>query len=517
MTMFVFWVAPAFVSIVTFGTCMLTGIPLESGNVLSVLGTFRILQESINSLPESISMIAEIKISRDRIVSFLRIDGLSSDATEMLPKGTTNKAIEMINGNFSWDLSSQNKTLKDINVTVFHGMRVAVCGAVGSGKSGLLSSILEVPKVSGNIKVSGTKAYVAQSPWIQSGTIEKNILFGKDMVREMYDKVLEACSLEKDIEILSFGDQTIIVERGSHLFNEFLLGLLRPKTVIYVIHQVEFLPAAVDLILVMKDGKITQSGKYSDMLNSGTHFAEPVGSHKKALSTLDSLDEVTGSDKLSTLEQDIDLLYAQEVEENVGTKDVKTGKSDEINEQKGQLIEEEEREKEAKAVTKPFTLINVYASLSLGCSLFILIRAMLLAIASFKTATILFSKMNFCIFCAPMSLFDATPSGRFLNRASTDQSTVDTIIPHKVGGFSFSIIQLLGIVVIMSQVAWQVIFIFVPVILISTRNIIYHQHKNCSDSLEYARLQLYNIFQKHYLEEQPSEASIKSLGFKRQI
>lgn len=94
----------------------------------------------------------------------------------------------------------------------------------------------------------------------------------------------------------------------------------------------------------MKDGKITPSGKYSDMLNFGTHFAELDGSHKKALSTLDSLDEVTRSDKLGTSELDINLHYAQEVEENVGTKDVKTGKSDEINEQKGQLIKEEERE-----------------------------------------------------------------------------------------------------------------------------------------------------------------------------
>ncbi|KAK1581966.1 hypothetical protein Q3G72_010637 [Acer saccharum] len=60
---------------------------------------------------------------------------------------------------------------------------------------------------------------------------------------------------------------------GSHLFKEVLLGLLSSKTVIYVTHQVEFLPAA-DLILVMKDGKITQAGKYSDILNSGTDFME---------------------------------------------------------------------------------------------------------------------------------------------------------------------------------------------------------------------------------------------------
>jgi len=97
-------------------------------------------------------------------------------------------------------------------------MKVAVCGTVGSGKSTLLSCLLgEVPKISGTLKVCGTKAYVTQTPWIQSGKIEDNILFGKQMDREKYEKVLEACSLKKDLEILSFGDQTIIGERGINL------------------------------------------------------------------------------------------------------------------------------------------------------------------------------------------------------------------------------------------------------------------------------------------------------------
>jgi ATP-binding cassette subfamily C (CFTR/MRP) protein 2 len=137
---------------------------------------------------------------------------------DRLPRGSTDTAIEINDGHFSWDLSSSNPTLKDINLKVQHGMRVAVCGTVGSGKSSLLSCIMgEVPKMSGTVKLCGKKAFVAQSPWIQSGKIEENILFGKEMVREKYERVLEACSLKKDLEILSFGDQTVIGERGINL------------------------------------------------------------------------------------------------------------------------------------------------------------------------------------------------------------------------------------------------------------------------------------------------------------
>ena len=142
VTTFVFWGSPTFVSVVTFGTCMLIGIPLESGKILSALATFRILQEPIYRLPDTISMIAQTKVSLDRIVSFLRLDDLRSDVVEKLPWGSSDTAIEVVDGNFSWDLSSPSPTLQNINLKVFHGMRVAVCGTVGSGKSTLLSCVV---------------------------------------------------------------------------------------------------------------------------------------------------------------------------------------------------------------------------------------------------------------------------------------------------------------------------------------------------------------------------------------
>jgi ABC-type multidrug transport system fused ATPase/permease subunit len=212
------WVTPTVVAVATFGTCMLMGVPLDSGKVLSALATFEILQSPIYNLPNTVSMLIQTKVSLDRIASFLCLDDLQPDAIEKLPVGSSDTAIEIVDGNFSWDLSSPCATLKDINFKVFNGMKVAVCGTVGSGKSSLLSSILgELPKISGTLKLCGTKAYVAQSPWIQSGKIEENILFGKEMDRERYEKVLEACSLKKDLEILSFGDQTVIGERGINL------------------------------------------------------------------------------------------------------------------------------------------------------------------------------------------------------------------------------------------------------------------------------------------------------------
>ncbi|XP_020571535.1 ABC transporter C family member 3-like isoform X3 [Phalaenopsis equestris] len=571
MTTFVFWGAPTFVAVVTFGACVLMGIPLESGKVLSALATFRVLQEPIYNLPDTISMVVQTKVSLDRISSFLCLEDLQQNAVEKLPRGSTNVAIEVRDGTFSWDLSAESPTLKDINFKVFQGMRVAVCGIVGSGKSSLLACILgEVPKMDGNVQLCGTTAYVAQSPWIQSGKIQDNILFGKEMDSEKYENVLEACSLKKDLEILPFGDQTIIGERGinlsggqkqrvqiaralyqdadiflfddpfsavdahtgSHLFKECLLGILASKTVLYVTHQVEFLPSA-DLILVMKDGKITQMGKYNDIITSGSDFMELVGAHKEALSALDHM-ELGDEKSINIIEDGSFKTQNNKQTQNEEPKDASNSKSEERGMQKGQLVQEEEREKGrvgfwvyrkyittaykgalvplillaqtlfqvlqigsnywmawAAPVSKDmeppvsvFTLLYVYVALAIGSSLCILIRAFLLMMAGYKTATILFNKMHFSIFRAPMSFFDSTPSGRILNRASTDQSDVDTNIPYQTGSLAFSIIQLIGIIAVMSQVAWQVFIIFIPIIGIS----IWYQQYYIDTARELARL-----------------------------
>ncbi|PIM97152.1 Peptide exporter, ABC superfamily [Handroanthus impetiginosus] len=368
------------------------------------------------------------------------------------------------------------------------------------------------------------------------------------MDRQRYDRVLEACALKKDLEILSFGDQTVIGERGinlsggqkqriqiaralyqdadiylfddpfsavdahtgTHLFNECILGLLDSKTVIYVTHQVEFLPAA-DLILVMKDGKIKQAGKYNDILKSGSDFMELVGAHEEALSALDSIDVgATASGEGRSSGNSKSVLQKQE------SRNDRKDKADNSGETKAQLVQEEEREKgnvgisvywkyirtayggllapfallaqilfqilqigsnywmawatpvskDAPARVRSTTLILVYVALSIGSSFCIFSRALVVATIGYKTANILFNKMHLSIFRAPMSFFDSTPSGRILNRASADQSTVDLNMASIIVQFAFATIQLLGIIAVMSQIAWQVFIIFIPVIAI---------------------------------------------------
>lgn len=65
-------------------------------------------------------------------------------------------------------------------------------------QSSLLSSILgELPKEKGVLAVSGQMTYASQQPWVYPGTIRSNILFGKEMDPQKYERVLKACALKR--------------------------------------------------------------------------------------------------------------------------------------------------------------------------------------------------------------------------------------------------------------------------------------------------------------------------------
>ncbi|XP_010269959.1 PREDICTED: putative ABC transporter C family member 15 isoform X2 [Nelumbo nucifera] len=568
ITAFIFWGSPTFISVTTFGACILLGIPLTAGRVLSALATFRILQDPIFNLPDLLSVIAQAKVSVDRVASYLQEDEIQTDAVVFSPKDESGLEIEIKTGKFSWNPESKSPTLEGINLKVKRGMKVAICGTVGSGKSSLLSCILgEIPKLSGTVKISGTKAYVPQSPWILTGNVRENILFGNPYESAMYNRTIEACALMKDFELFSCGDLTEIGERGinmsggqkqriqiaravyqdadiyllddpfsavdahtgTKLFQDCLMGILKDKTILYVTHQVEFLPAA-DLILVMQNGRITQAGRFEELLKQNTGFELLVGAHSQALEsvlTVENSSRTLQSD--SECEADLHTTSAgiarQESDHNL---------SPEITDKGGRLLQDEEREKGSigkevywsyitavwggalipiillaqstfqvlqiasnywmawasppTAGTKPVVemsiLFLVYILLSVGSSLCVLVRALLVATAGLLTSENFFKNMLHAVLRAPMSFFDSTPTGRILNRASTDQSVLDLEMAGRLGWCAFSIIQILGTIAVMSQVAWQVFALFIPVTAIC----IWYQRYYTPTARELARL-----------------------------
>lgn len=320
-----FWSSPTAVPIVTFWTCYLIGVPINAANAFTFLASIRLVQEPIRLIPDVLGAYIEAKVSLDRIVRFL-------EEPELTQRNIKHKFsdIEFEHSVFirfteiSWETNPSSKaTLRNINLAIKTGEKIAICGEVGSGKSTLLAAILgEVPNINGVVDCHGKIAYVSQTAWIQTGSIQENVLFGLMMDPTRYAKVLENCCLVKDLEMLPFGDLTEIGERGINLsggqkqriqlaralyqdadiyllddpfsavdahtatilFNDYVMGALSGKTVLLVTHQVDFLPA-FSSILLMSDGEIIRNGAYDELLATSQAFQDLVNAHSSKIET----------------------------------------------------------------------------------------------------------------------------------------------------------------------------------------------------------------------------------------
>ena len=124
--------------------------------------------------------------------------------------------LSIENGTFQWSDDDTEPILQDINLTIKKGSLCAIVGSVGSGKSSLIGALMgEMVKVSGKVNSVGSVALVQQQAWIQNATLRDNVLFGKQFDPNFYNKVIDACALVSDLEMLPTRDQTEIGEKGN--------------------------------------------------------------------------------------------------------------------------------------------------------------------------------------------------------------------------------------------------------------------------------------------------------------
>ncbi|XP_059667168.1 ABC transporter C family member 10-like [Cornus florida] len=340
---YLFWSSPVLVSAATFGACYFLGVPLNASNVFTFVATLRLVQDPIRSFPDVIGVVIQAKVAFARIVKFLQAPELEAgNVRQKCNIENRNSIIFIKSANLSWEENSLRPTLRNIDLEVRPGAKVAICGEVGSGKSTLLAAILgEIPNIQGTIQVFGRIAYVSQSAWIPTGTIRDNILFGSAMNDQRYQETIEKCSLVKDLELLPHGELTEIGERGvnlsggqkqriqlaralyqdadiyllddpfsavdaetaTSLFNEYVMGALSGKTVLLVTHQVDFLPA-FDSVLLMSDGEIKCAAPYHQLLASSKEFQDLVNAHKETAGS-ERLAEVTSPRRLEPFTKEI--------------------------------------------------------------------------------------------------------------------------------------------------------------------------------------------------------------------
>ncbi|KAF0687271.1 Aste57867_20972 [Aphanomyces stellatus] len=291
------YIAPVALTTVSFASYVLIlKQPLTASKVFTALYLFNMVKGPMMQLPQIIATWMQSLVSYRRFVEFLSLEE-RDPAAVTTTVSSNDLAIEIVDGSFGWD--AEKPFFQHLNLAIKRGELVVIHGSVGEGKSSLANVLLgELDKYAGSVGVRGRVSYFAQQPWIQNMSIRENILFGLPYDRVKYNRVLEACALQKDLELFAAGDRTEIGSKGvnvsggqkarislaracysdadifildsplsavdaivqNEIFTKCLLGLLRHKTILLVTHSPEIIGSQfVDRVIEIKEGQIVET------------------------------------------------------------------------------------------------------------------------------------------------------------------------------------------------------------------------------------------------------------------
>ncbi len=258
----------------------------------------------------------------DRVLDLIEEEPLSPDADDVLVVNEGEGHIRLEHVAFSYD--KEKELIKDFNLDVKPGERVAIVGPTGCGKTTMINLLMRFYDVdSGSIKVEdkdirdvtrkslrSNYGMVLQETWLKSGTIKENIVTGRpDATDEEIIAAAKAAHAHSFIKRLLDGYDTVIGEDGGNLsqgqkqllciarvmlclppmlildeatssidtrtemkIQEAFAKMMNGRTSFIVAHRLSTIQSA-DIILVMKDGNVIEQGNHEELLAKGGFYS----------------------------------------------------------------------------------------------------------------------------------------------------------------------------------------------------------------------------------------------------
>ncbi|KAH8702381.1 putative oligomycin resistance ATP-dependent permease yor1 [Talaromyces proteolyticus] len=563
---------PMFASMLGFITFSLTNHPLSPAPVFSSLTLFNQLRLPLMLFPMVLGLISDALTAIQRIESFLLTEDLQNDVA---PTDEQPNAVTLVDVSFTWENAiegreaakkgkkdTKNKPKKakrekkkakknddagtslekdvstdttessrvsdpfkieNLNIQIGHHEFLGIVGGVGSGKTSLLAALAgEMRRLQGDAIISGSKAYCPQNAWIQNATVQENIIFGQELDEEKFQRVIDACSLQQDLDILPRGRYSDIGERGvnlsggqkarvslaraiysdanillmddplsavdahvgRHIMEHAICGLLKDKCRILATHQLHILNKC-DRIILMDDGKIVANDTFDNLVENDERF--------KAMMTTVSYDQHENVENPVSVAIPKDATLATETlknslmkEEDDGPDEVSTSMYYQYFGAAGfpfvfplvavLLI----LSQGANIVTSLWlswwtsdkfgyntgTYIGAYAALGVGQAVLLFVYSTALALAGTSASKHLLQRAIKRVLHAPMSFFDTIPLGQIMNRFSKDVDTLDNNMMDSMRTASMTIAQIFSVFILVIAYYYYFAAAVVPLLMI---------------------------------------------------
>lgn len=292
------------------------------GDIQAFIQYVRNLTQPLTQLAQVSNVLQQLAAATERIFDFLDEEELTPDSDNMLPENAR-MDVEFNNVRFSYE--SGKPVIKNFSAKIDEGESVAIVGPTGAGKTTLVKLLMRFYDVdSGSISIGGANiqsvsrhdvrslfAMVLQDTWLFSGTIRENIRFGRLDATD--EEVEQACKdalahhfimtlpggydfeIDEDAGNISAGQKQLLTIARAILANRQMLildeatssvdtmteakiqeamdNLMVNKTSFVIAHRLSTIRNA-NMILVIDNGDIVESGNHEQLMGLGGFYAE---------------------------------------------------------------------------------------------------------------------------------------------------------------------------------------------------------------------------------------------------
>lgn len=314
----------AYVAVCVVGSILAMNGTIEFGVIVSFILYVRLFTTPLTQIAQGMTNMQTASASAHRIFDFLESEEMAdeSEKTAELPEIRGKVSFEHVR--FSYPDTPDKVIIKDFSAEVCPGQKVAIVGPTGAGKTTMVNLLMRFYEIgSGEIKIDGVPiseltrekvhelfSMVLQDTWLFEGTVRENLVYNmQGITDEQLEQVCRACGLDKFVHSLPNGFDTVLSESASisagqkqlltiaraMLQNAPMLildeatssvdtrteliiqramdELTKGRTSFVIAHRLSTIKNA-DLILVMKDGDVIESGTHDELMQRGGFYAE---------------------------------------------------------------------------------------------------------------------------------------------------------------------------------------------------------------------------------------------------
>lgn len=314
----------AYVAVCVMGSILAINGTIEFGVIISFILYVRLFTSPLTQIAQGMTNMQTASASAKRIFDFLESEELSDETGKHATLPAVRGQVSFDHVRFSYPDSPDKVIIKDFSASVKPGQKVAIVGPTGAGKTTMVNLLMRFFEInSGRISIDGVStadmrredvhnmfSMVLQDTWLFEGTVRENLAYNMQGITDaQLEEVCCACGLDKfvhslpnsfdtvlsDSTSISAGQKQLLTIARAMLQNAPMLildeatssvdtrtelliqramdELTKGRTSFVIAHRLSTIKNS-DMILVMRDGDVIESGTHDELMAKGGFYAE---------------------------------------------------------------------------------------------------------------------------------------------------------------------------------------------------------------------------------------------------